>query len=85
MKILLYGLNFYPESVGIGKYTGEWSQWLAAQGYSVRVITAPPYFPQWRVLTGRRNAFATEQADGLRVQRCPLWVRGASPRKARQL
>jgi colanic acid biosynthesis glycosyl transferase WcaI len=23
MKILLYGLNFAPELIGIGKYTGE--------------------------------------------------------------
>ncbi len=24
-------------------------EWLAAQGHEVRVITAPPYYPQWQV------------------------------------
>ena len=74
MKILIYGLNFKPEPVGIGKYTGEWARWLTSRGHQVRVITAPPYFPQWRVQPSHRNAYATEQHDGLFVQRCPLWV-----------
>lgn len=49
MKILLYGINFSPELTGIGKYTGEMAAWLAAQGHQVRVITAPPYYPAWKV------------------------------------
>lgn len=73
MKILLYGLNFDPEPVGIGKYTGEWARWLSSCGHQVRVITAPPYFPQWRVQPSHRNAYVVER-DGLIVQRCPLWV-----------
>ena len=40
MKLLLYGINFAPEMTGIGKYTGEMAQWLAAQGHEVRVVTA---------------------------------------------
>ncbi|GHM41638.1 hypothetical protein ECZU47_50600 [Escherichia coli] len=48
MKILVYGINYSPELTGIGKYTGEMVEWLAAQGHEVRVITAPPY-PQWQV------------------------------------
>ncbi|GHL49096.1 hypothetical protein ECZU29_39460 [Escherichia coli] len=49
MKILVYGINYSPELTGIGKYTGEMVEWLAAQGHEVRVITAPPYYPQWQV------------------------------------
>jgi len=30
MKILLHGINFAPELTGVGKYTGEMAQWLAA-------------------------------------------------------
>mgnify|MGYP000361579487 CR=1 FL=1 len=40
MKILVYGINYSPELTGIGKYTGEMVEWLAAQGHEVRVITA---------------------------------------------
>jgi colanic acid biosynthesis glycosyl transferase WcaI len=74
LKILLYGLNYHPEPVGIGKYTGEWASWLFARGHQVRVITAPPYFPQWRVQGSHHNANSIEKIDGLIVQRCPLWV-----------
>lgn len=41
MKILVYGINYSPELTGIGKYTGEMVEWLAAQGHEVRVILAP--------------------------------------------
>lgn len=36
MKILVYGINYSPELTGIGKYTGEMVEWLAAQGHEVR-------------------------------------------------
>lgn len=49
MKILLYGINYSPELTGIGKYSGEMARWLAEQGHEVRVVTAPPYYPDWKV------------------------------------
>src|SRR6266576_3318195 len=54
MRILIYGINFHPEPTGIGKYTGEMTNWLAGRGHEVRVVTAPPFYPQWRVLPGSR-------------------------------
>jgi colanic acid biosynthesis glycosyl transferase WcaI len=49
VRILIHGLNFAPELVGVGKYTGEMAEWLAARGHEVRVVTAPPFNPEWRV------------------------------------
>lgn len=74
MKILLYGINFSPELTGIGKYTGELATWLAGRGHQVRVITAPPYYPEWAVSTGVANAYRSEAWQGVQVRRCPLWV-----------
>ena len=74
VKILLYSLNFTPEPVGIGKYSGEWALWLAARGHSVHVVTAPPYFPQWRVNSQYRNSYTVDELQGVRVSRCPLWI-----------
>jgi colanic acid biosynthesis glycosyl transferase WcaI len=71
MKVLLYGLNYAPEPVGIGKYSGELAQWLASRGHEVRVITAPPYFPQWQV---NGNRYRREKRAGVKIWRCPLWV-----------
>lgn len=74
MRILFYGLNYAPEQVGIGKYSGELGPWFAARGHQLRVITALPYFPGWRVSAGYRNRYGLEQREGIRLRRCPLWV-----------
>ena len=63
MRILIHGINFSPELTGIGKYTGEMAVWLAVQGHEVRVVTAPPYYPQWRVAEGYANGWHREEAN----------------------
>ncbi|ARP80778.1 colanic acid biosynthesis glycosyltransferase WcaI [Bordetella genomosp. 8] len=75
MKIVLYGINFAPELTGTGKYTGEMAAWLAARGHDVTAITAPPYYPQWKVQPGyRAGRYATQEWQGVKVMRAPLWV-----------
>jgi len=77
MKILIYGINYLPEPVGIGKYSGEMATWLAAQGHHVRVLTGQPYFPGWRLGNGDKritNTFSRAWHAGVDVWRCPLWV-----------
>ncbi|EMP6174523.1 colanic acid biosynthesis fucosyltransferase WcaI [Citrobacter amalonaticus] len=74
MRILVYGINYSPELTGIGKYTGEMVEWMAREGHDVRVITAPPYYPQWKV--GERYSawrYRREEGDAT-VWRCPLYV-----------
>ena len=78
MKILIQSLNYPPEFIGIGKYTGEMAEWLAAQGHDVTVITAPPYYPQWQVEKNYSALlYAQEKLNEVKLIRCPLWV----PRK----
>ena len=75
MKLLLYGINFTPELTGIGKYTGELAAWLVEQGHEVRVVTAPPYYPEWQVGAGHSAwRWRRQQVQGAEVWRCPLWV-----------
>ncbi len=75
MRILVYGLNFDPELVGIGKFTGEMARFLAQGGHQVRVVTAPPYYPEWRVQPGYAAwAYRRETLETIQVFRCPLWV-----------
>jgi len=99
MKILIYGLNYSPELTGIGKYSGEMTEWLAARGHEVRVVTAQPYYPEWRVADGYsawryRLEVASDatpspqpaptRGEGVEVYRCPLWV-PARPSGAKRL
>jgi len=71
MRILIYGLNYAPEPVGIGKYSGELGGWLVERGHKVRVVTSTPYFPQWRA---QGNRYRMEWLGGALVLRCPIWV-----------
>lgn len=70
-RILIYGLNFWPEPVGIGKYTGELAFWLKEQGYDIRVVTTAPYFPTWK---SSGMAYLCQNTNGIKIMRCPLWV-----------
>lgn len=75
MKVAVYGLNFAPEPTGIGRYSGEMVEWLAAKGHDVQVVTAPPYYPQWRVADGFSAWRRTQQSwKGAKLYRSPLWV-----------
>ncbi len=75
MKILLYGLNFAPELTGIGRFSGDMAAWLAARGHDVRAVTAPPYYPAWRVGDGYTGRWwKRERWEGVDVIRCPLYV-----------
>jgi colanic acid biosynthesis glycosyl transferase WcaI len=75
MRILFFGINYYPELTGIGKYTGEACQWLAKQGHEVEVITTMPYYPAWQISEAYKGKlWHTELIDGVKVHRCPLYV-----------
>jgi colanic acid biosynthesis glycosyl transferase WcaI len=79
VRALLCSLNYAPELTGIGKYTGEMAEWLAANGVEVTVVTAPPYYPAWRVARGySARRYESERLAGVNVIRCPVWV----PRRA---
>jgi colanic acid biosynthesis glycosyl transferase WcaI len=81
VKILILCLNFAPEPTGTGRCTADFTAWLCARGHEVRVITAPPYYPE-RELHGDQRAWPwrREAFGAARVLRCPLWVpNGGSP------
>jgi colanic acid biosynthesis glycosyl transferase WcaI len=75
LKLLIYSANYAPEPTGIGKYSGEMAQWLAARGHQVRVVCAPPYYPQWQLAQVYRwPPYRREVLAHVDVWRAPLWV-----------
>jgi colanic acid biosynthesis glycosyl transferase WcaI len=75
LRILFVVLNFSPEPTGTGKFTGEFARHLRDRGHDVRVVSTPPYYPWWKVPKPYAlNRFQTEDLDGIRILRCPVYV-----------
>jgi len=75
MKILIYSINSPPELVGIGKYNGEMAVWLKNNGHQVKIITAFPYYPSWKISNSyNSHLWKSEVIDGIDYFRCPLFV-----------
>jgi colanic acid biosynthesis glycosyl transferase WcaI len=75
-KILIYGINYAPEMIGVGRFTGEIGADLAAHGYDVSVVTAPPHYPGWRVPEPfHALRYASETRDSVKILRCPILLR----------
>lgn len=85
LKLLILGLNYAPEMVGIGVYTAGVAEALCRAGHDVQVVAGQPYYPQWKQFEGFpawRWTTATE--SGVKVTRCPHYIPG-QPTGARRL
>lgn len=75
MRILVVGINYAPDLVGVAKYNAELCEGLASFGHEVRVITAPPYYPQWRIPDGYRAwRYSCENLNDVLINRVPIYV-----------
>ncbi len=74
-SVLIVGLNYAPEPVGIGPYTQGLAEALAQRAARVRVICGQPYYPQWRIYPGfARRGWTSGMENGVKVIRCPHYV-----------
>jgi colanic acid biosynthesis glycosyl transferase WcaI len=74
LRILVIGLNYAPDLIGIPKYTTELCEELVDRGHSVEVVTAPPYYPLWRVPIAYRRGRRREMSNGVAIWRVPIYV-----------
>jgi colanic acid biosynthesis glycosyl transferase WcaI len=75
-RLLIYGINFAPELIGVGRFTAELCTHLSGSGADIDVVTTPPHYPGWSLKAPYRwNWYRTEQAGRIRVTRCPLLLR----------
>jgi colanic acid biosynthesis glycosyl transferase WcaI len=75
MRILMLGINYWPEETGIAVFNTGRCEYLAAQGHDVTMCTGFPYYPQWRVDDRYRGRlFAQERRNGVRILRSYLYV-----------
>jgi colanic acid biosynthesis glycosyl transferase WcaI len=70
MRILVLGTNYIPEKTGVAPFNTGLCEHLAGKGCQVTIITAFPYYPEWRVLDGYRGQmFQKERIHDVEVRR----------------
>lgn len=75
MRVLVCGINYEPDLIGVPKYNTELCESLAANGHAVRVVTAPPYYPDWKIPAKYRSSwYAYEQVNDVEITRAPIYV-----------
>ena len=76
MQILIYSYNYYPEPIGIAPLMTELAEGMVKRGHEVRVVTAMPWYPTGEVAPEYKGKlFATEEINGVTVQRSYIWAR----------
>ena len=74
-RVLIVGINYAPEPVGIGPYTHGLAQALVAAGADVQAVVAKPYYPQWRTYPAYAGCgWQQGEEQGVRLVRCPIYV-----------
>lgn len=74
LRILVVGLNYSPEPTGIAPYTSALAKGLSELGHRVRVKTAHPHYPDWRIRSGYGGWSRNENIAGVKVQRLLHYV-----------
>src|SRR6266704_1282252 len=61
---------FWPEVTGISQTVTEFAEFLASHGFAVRVATAMPFYPQWKIWDSYRGRlFKGETKGDIRIYR----------------
>ena len=75
-KIVIIGINYYPEDSAIGLYSTEKAEYLVSKGFEVSVITGFPYYPQWEIREDYKSKgyLVKEIINGVKVYRSKQYV-----------
>ena len=67
---------YYPEDTAIGLYTTQFANYLKSKGYSVKILTGFPNYPQWRIHSSYMNypTYYTETIDGIEIIRYKQYI-----------
>lgn len=75
MRVLVVGINYAPDLIGVAKYTTEFCESMAAWGHEVRIVTGPPYYPDWRIPERYRSPwYVRERLNDVDIIRAPIYV-----------
>ena len=75
-KILFVGKDFYPDTLGVSKYSTEMCLWLQhTNRLKVDVITGYPYYPEWKNKSKNSTlGYRKESFRKLNIVRVPTFI-----------
>jgi len=75
VKIIVWGINYYPEPTGIGPFNTDLCAFLAERGHQVTMLTTFPYYPWWRKRdSDQGKLYEREELQGVTLCRCWHYV-----------
>ncbi|KLO20840.1 hypothetical protein X275_11095 [Marinitoga sp. 1197] len=75
-KILIIGINYFPEITSTGLYTTELAEYLIEKNFSVDVLTGFPYYPQWKIYDSYKDKpkYFKEKINGVEIYRYKQYI-----------
>jgi colanic acid biosynthesis glycosyl transferase WcaI len=71
MRILVWGVNYAPEQVGIAPYNTALCEYLTQEGHQVEMLTTFAYYPMWqKAPEDDGEVYRTDLINGVPVHRC---------------
>ncbi|MFK8252346.1 WcaI family glycosyltransferase [Ancylobacter terrae] len=84
-RILILGLNYAPEIVGIAVYTTGLAETAKARGWDIHVVAGKPYYPNWRTFAGFEPGLSLRtEENGVELTRVAFYV-PAAPSGAKRI
>ncbi len=75
MRLLVWGINYAPEVVGIAPHNVALCEFAKRAGHDVEMVTTFAYYPEWKKRPGDgRRLFRTDVLHAVPVHRCWHYV-----------
>jgi len=75
MRIVVWGINYWPEKTGIGPCNTTLCEYLASRGHEVEMLTTFAYYPAWtKSSEDAGKLFRSDDLRGVKVRRCWHYV-----------
>ncbi len=77
MRILILGINYFPERTSVAPFTTGLGEHLASEGHAVQMVTAFPYYPEWKIWEEYRGRITQkEERRGVEIRRVRHYIPG---------
>ena len=77
MRILILGINYFPERTSVAPFTTGLGEHLASEGHDVQMVTAFPYYPEWKIWEEYRGRITQkEERRGVEIRRVRHYIPG---------